>query len=530
MHTLKSKKTAIQAFLYFMATAVVIAYFFPREGKFRYQFHEGKPWRYGLLTAPSDFPIYKSDAELKAERDSLQARFRPYFRLDDRVAGQALGDLKNDYAERRTMSTPVWQYLTQKLSALYADGIISVQDMERMTSEHRTRLRLLRKNVSSQVDISRFHSEKSAYEMVINEAPESMDKGELRASNFDRYLHPNVTYDAETSDKALEALMQKVTLSTGIVQAGERIVDRGEVVDARTYNILRSLKIVHETKSGGNRRDAITMMGQVILILGIMACCALYFLAFRPELYFKRKNRLFILTCILVPCLLTELCVRYDLVNIYILPFAIIPIVVRTFFDSHSALFTHLITALICSLVAPFPHEFLLLQFMAGVVFIISLKELSQRSQLLRCAFLISLAYMLGYIGLSLYQDGDFNKIDWRMGIYFGINFVLLMFSYVLIYMMEKAFGYVSPITLVELSNINTPLLKKLEEKGLVLRQKTDKDGRQLIVSLTQKGKDLKREIQVVPHQIGSCVDLSPEEGAELKRLLLKVLSNVTES
>ena len=464
MHTLKSKKTAIQAFLYFMATAVVIAYFFPREGKFRYQFHEGKPWRYGLLTAPSDFPIYKSDAELKAERDSLQARFRPYFRLDDRVAGQALGNLKNDYVEHRTMSTPVWQYLTQKLSALYADGIISVQDMERMTSEHRTRLRLLRKNVSSQVDISRFHSEKSAYEMVINEAPESMDKGELRASNFDRYLHPNVTYDAETSDKALEALMQKVTLSTGIVQAGERIVDRGEVIDARTYNILHSLKIVHETKSGGNRRDAITMLGQVILILGIMACCALYFLAFRPELYFKRKNRLFILTCILVPCLLTELCVRYDLVNIYILPFAIIPIVVRTFFDSHSALFTHLITALICSLVAPFPHEFLLLQIMAGVVFIISLKELSQRSQLLRCAFLISLAYMLGYIGLSLYQDGDFNKIDWRMGIYFGINFVLLMFSYVLIYMMEKAFGYVSPITLVELSNINTPLLKKLSE------------------------------------------------------------------
>jgi len=464
MHATKSMKTAIQAFLYFVVTAAVIAYFFPREGKFRYQFHEGKPWRYGLLTAPSDFPIYKTDEELKAERDSLRSRFKPYFRVDERVTQQALGKLKNDYVEQHTMSTPIWQYLTKKLSTLYADGIVSAQDMERMTTERHTRVRLIKNSVSTQADIKRFHSEKSAYELIINEAPESIDRGELRASNFDKYLLPNVTYDAEMSDKALGALMQKVTLSTGVVQAGERIVDRGEVVDGRTYNILRSLKIVHETKSGGNRRDAITMLGQVILILGIMACCALYFLAFRPELYFKRKNRLFILTCILVPCLLTELCVRYDLVNIYILPFAIIPIVVRTFFDSHSALFTHLITALICSLVAPFPHEFLLLQIMAGVVFIISLKELSQRSQLLRCAFLISLAYMLGYIGLSLYQDGDFNKIDWRMGIYFGINFVLLMFSYVLIYMMEKAFGYVSPITLVELSNINNPLLKKLSE------------------------------------------------------------------
>ena len=464
MHATKSMKTAIQAFLYFVVTAAVIAYFFPREGKFRYQFHEGKPWRYGLLTAPSDFPIYKTDDELKAERDSLRSRFKPYFRMDERVAQQALGKLKNDYVEQHTMSTPIWQYLTKKLSTLYADGIVSAQDMERMTTERHTRVRLIKNSVSTQAEIKRFHSEKSAYELIINEAPESIDRGELRASNFDKYLLPNVTYDAEMSDKALAALMQKVTLSTGIVQAGERIVDRGEVVDGRTYNILRSLKIVHETKSGGNRRDGITLLGQVILILGIMTCCALYFLSFRPELYFRRKNRLFILTCILVPCLLSELSVRYDLLNIYILPFAIIPIVVRTFFDSHTALFTHLVTALICSLVAPFPHEFLLLQIMAGVVFVISLKELSQRSQLLRCAFFISLAYMLGYIGLSLYQDGDFNKIDWRMGLYFGINFVLLMFSYVLIYMMEKAFGYVSPITLVELSNINTPLLKKLSE------------------------------------------------------------------
>lgn len=464
MHATKSMKTAIQAFLYFVVTAAVIAYFFPREGKFRYQFHEGKPWRYGLLTAPSDFPIYKTDEELKAERDSLRARFKPYFRVDERVTQQALGKLKNDYVEQHTMSTPIWQYLTKKLSTLYVDGIVSAQDMERMTTERHTRVRLIKNSVSTQADIKRFHSEKSAYELIINEAPESIDRGELRASNFDKYLLPNVTYDAEMSDKALGALMQKVTLSTGVVQAGERIVDRGEVVDGRTYNILRSLKIVHETKSGGNRRDGITLLGQVILILGIMTCCALYFLSFRPELYFRRKNRLFILTCILVPCLLSELSVRYDLLNIYILPFAIIPIVVRTFFDSHTALFTHLVTALICSLVAPFPHEFLLLQIMAGVVFVISLKELSQRSQLLRCAFFISLAYMLGYIGLSLYQDGDFNKIDWRMGLYFGINFVLLMFSYVLIYMMEKAFGYVSPITLVELSNINTPLLKKLSE------------------------------------------------------------------
>ena len=126
---------AFRVLLAFALLAFVIMLLAPRNRSFQYAFSEGKPWSYDLITAPYDFPIYKSDAELKAERDSLQARFRPYFRLDDRVAGQALGNLKNDYVEHRTMSTPVWQYLTQKLSALYADGIISVQDMERMTSE-----------------------------------------------------------------------------------------------------------------------------------------------------------------------------------------------------------------------------------------------------------------------------------------------------------------------------------------------------------------------------------------------------------
>jgi putative nucleotidyltransferase with HDIG domain len=249
-----------------------------------------------------------------------------------------------------------------------------------------------------------------------------------------------------------------------MVQAGERIVDRGEIVDNRTYNILRSLKIVHESKTGGNQRQGLMIGGQFVLVFGIIFCFWLYLWSFRSRILYSRKNTSFMLLCILAGCLLTEICIRYNLFNVYILPYAIVPIVVRTFFDSRTALFAHLIIVLICSLMVPYPHEFLILQIIAGMVVTFSLKDLSERSQLIRCAFFLYLSYTLCYTGMAIYMEADLSKINWLMLLYFGINFILLMFTYILVYMLEKAFGYVSSITLVELSDINNPLLKNLSE------------------------------------------------------------------
>jgi putative nucleotidyltransferase with HDIG domain len=179
---------------------------------------------------------------------------------------------------------------------------------------------------------------------------------------------------------------------------------------------------------------------------------------------YSRKNTIFLLLCIAVACLLTEACIGRHLFNVYILPYAIVPVVVRTFFDSRTALFTHLTIVLLCSLMAPNPHEFFILQTIAGMVVTFSLKDLSERSQLIRCAFFIYLSYAISYTGILLYMEADLSKINWLMFLYFGINFILLMFAYVLVYMLEKVFGYVSGITLIELSNINKPLLRKLSE------------------------------------------------------------------
>ncbi|MDR0750838.1 MAG: HDIG domain-containing protein [Tannerellaceae bacterium] len=464
---MKLKYYTIPTAVFFVVAAALIAYFFPREGKFRYQFYEGKPWRYELLTAPGDFPIYKTDEQVKAERDSVLGNFEPYFRLDKEVEPSVVAQLRQAYAaepNHQRITPPYMQYIERTLVQLYKSGIVSYQELEELKKDNRSRINLLAGNVAQARYVSDLFTVRTAYEFILNNAPPALDRDLLRACNVNNYLTENVSYDKDMSARVKEDLLNSVPIANGMVQAGERIVDRGEIVDNRTYNILRSLKMVHESKTGGNQRQGLMIGGQFVLVFGLVFCFWLYLWSFRPRILYSRKNTLFMLLCISAACLLTELCVRYHLFNVYILPYAIVPIVVRTFFDSRTALFAHLVIVLICSLMVTYPHEFLILQVIAGMVVTFSLKDLSERSQLIRCAFILYLSYTLSYTGMAIYMEADVSKINWLMLLYFGINFILLMFTYILVYMLEKAFGYVSSITLVELSNINNPLLKNLSE------------------------------------------------------------------
>lgn len=463
---MKVRYYTIPTAIFFAVTAILIAYFFPREAKFRYQFYEGKPWRYGLLTAPSDFPIYKTDDEIKGERDSVLKNFEPYYQLDLAVETDQVNKLRESYAslQQQQVTPEYMQYIERSLIQLYGQGILPAEELNNLKREGYSQVQILENNIARERYVSDLFTIRTAYEFIINNAPSFLDKDMLRLCNINNYLSENLSYNKEMSDRVREDRLNSVQIANGMVQAGERIVDRGEIIDTYTYNILRSLKIVYETKTGGNQRQGVMLGGQFVLVCGIILCFWLYLWSFRPRILYSRKNTAFMLLCISVSCLLTEFIVRYNLFSVYILPYAIVPIVVRTFFDSRTALFVHLIIALICSLMVPFPHEFLLLQMIAGMVVTFSLRDLSERSQLIRCSFFIFLAYSLCYLNMAVYLEADFNKINWLMFLYFGINFILLMFAYILVYMLEKTFGYVSTITLVELSNINTPLLKKLSE------------------------------------------------------------------
>ncbi|MDR1259125.1 MAG: HDIG domain-containing protein [Tannerellaceae bacterium] len=459
---MKLKYRNIPTAALFVITSALIAYLFPREGKFRYQFYEGKPWRYELLTAPGDFPIYKTDEQIKADRDSVLREFEPYYRKDASVAAAEVGKLKAALSARLS---PSWlQYIESSLTAIYRSGVLSHEDFENLHNENHTRIKLLENNIAQSKPSAGLFTVRTAYESIISQAPEWINTDSLRNCNINNYLTENVVYDPETSDRVKEDLLRSLPISNGMIQAGERIVDRGEIIDNQTYNVLRSLRIVHESRTIGSQQELIIVGAQTILVVGIILCFWLYLRSFRPKILYSRRNTLFLLLCILSGCIITELCIRYHLFSVYILPYAIIPIVVRTFIDSRTALFTHLIVVLLCSLMVPYPHEFLILQTIAGMVVTFNLRDLSERSQLIRCAFFIYLSYAFCYIGLAVYMETDINDLNWLMLLYFGINFILLMFTYILVYMLEKTFGYVSSITLIELSNINKPLLKKLSE------------------------------------------------------------------
>ncbi|MDR2388389.1 MAG: HDIG domain-containing protein, partial [Tannerellaceae bacterium] len=412
-------------------------------------------------------PIYKTDEEIKTERDSVLNTFEPYYRKNTSIGTNETERLKATFHSGSiALSPPYLHYIENSLTRLYRNGILKHDDLEALRKENRTRIKLLENNIAQTKLANDFFTVRTAYEFIINNTPANLNTDSLRVCNIDNYLTENIFYDQETSNKVKEDLLQSVPIANGMIQAGERIVDRGEIIDNQTYNALRSLKIVHESKAIGSRQMTLIAGAQTLLVFGIILCFWLYLHSFRSPILYSRRNTLFLLLCILGGCILTELCVRHHLFNVYILPYAMIPIVVRTFFDSRTALFTHLIVVLLCSLMVPYPHEFLVLQTITGMVVTFSLKDLSERSQLIRCAFFIYLSYALCYLSLAMYMEADLSKLNWLMLLYFSINFILLMFTYILVYMLERTFGYVSSITLIELSNINKPLLRKLSEEA----------------------------------------------------------------
>ncbi|NLD23255.1 MAG: HDIG domain-containing protein [Bacteroidales bacterium] len=461
-------KTKVFIPLLFVTAILILTYIFPRQSSFKYTFSEGRPWQYGLLTAPSDFPIYKPADILKAEQDSILEFYEPYFEVNEDVEINSLANFDADVNLNTRLSelSPEYKlYIRKSLSEIYKTGIMRSDDYDRIKKSKTGALRLRKGNIAESRDIESFYTIRSAYEKVLNETPEGIYDSVLKSANINEYISENIIYDAAFSEKARLEFIQQVDISRGMVQQGQRIIDQGEIVDSRTFNILSSLKQVSEERSGGANKSTWKLVGQFVLILFMLSSFYMYLLYFRPHEWRNRMHVIFMLLLIVLFVGLTALTIHLDLYNVYIIPFTIVTILIRTFIDSRTALFASIITIILSSLMVPFPFEFIVLQISATMVSIFMLKELSERSQLIRSSFFILFTYSFVYLGFVMYQEGNVTEGNWVMLIYFLINFILIMFSYSLIYLVEKSFGFISGVTLVELSNINKPLLKELSEK-----------------------------------------------------------------
>ena len=466
-HKQFSFKELLYKCLIFIVTVGIIAYFMPKEGKFNYEFDINKPWKYGLLQASFDFPIYKNEQQVQREQDSLLNTHQPYFHMDKQIGKDMLAKLKDDYNKTLRHSLPNAEYIKhieRTLKEIYNQGILPGEDSQRLNADSTHSILLIDKNIATSQPVNHLYTIKEAYEHLLNIDTTLYSKKILQACNLNHYLTPNLSYDKEKSEAARNDLLSNISWANGLVMNGQKIIDRGEIVDEQTFNILQSLQREWEKRSESTKEIRLTAMGQILMISVFILCFMIYLELFRKDYYERRRSVLLLFALIVFFPVILSIMVAQNLLNVYILPFAMIPIIIGIFLDSRTAFMAHVTIILLCSISLRFPHEFIILQTGAGMVAIYSLRELSQRSQLLRTAAIVFVCYALLYFAFELIHEDDLTKLNTRMYIYFGINGILLLFAYPLLFILEKTFGFTSNVTLVELSNINNKLLREMSE------------------------------------------------------------------
>ena len=462
-----SYKDLLYKCLIFIVTVSVITYFMPKEGKFNYDFEINTPWKYGLLQASFDFPIYKSEQQVQKERDSLLTSYQPYFTVDKNVEKNMQTKFRDDYNQTLKFflpNTDYFRHINRTLKHIYERGVLSNNDSQMLVEDSVQSVLLVDKNVATSQVTDQLFTIKEAYEYLLNADTAHFSKRVLQSCNLVNYLTSNITYDMEKSEAALNDLISSVAWAKGLMQNGQRIIDRGEIINEDTYDILNSLRQEWEKRSETVQEIRLTFMGQALLVSILVICFMIYLELFRKDYYERKRSVLLLFALIVFFPVVLSIMVEQNLSNVYVIPMAMIPIIIGIFLDSRTAFMAHTIIVLICSIFLRYPHEFIILQMATGMTAIYSLRELSQRSQLLRTALIVVICYTLLYFAFELIQEDDLTKLNTRMYMYFIINGILLLFAYPLLFILEKTFGFTSNVTLVELSNINTKLLREMSE------------------------------------------------------------------
>ena len=451
--------------LAFIVLAAVVAYLQPRRtSNFTYYFEQGKPWSYDLLTAEEDFPIYKTETELNNEREQVLQNFTPFFSVNDSV----LTVVEKNIEQANSLSALTQseqQQLTQALQSVYQRGILSFADYDKLTDEGWKKIKLVdSRHVASQVATADLFTPKTAYAEILTL---TNNHQHIRDIDLNIYLLPNLTYDTLRSEKLYADLISSVSLTNGIVQKGERIIDKGEIVSQDTYQILVSMRTAADEKTLDKTLSLFSFLGVSILVVILVGILMLYLFAFRPQLMYDIRNAIFICLLIVIEVVTAALVLRFLSVDIiYIVPFAIVPIMLRVFYDSRTAFFCHLVTILMVALMLPSVSTFILVQVAVGLVTVVSLKDVSVRSQLITTAIFVFLTQSIVYTACHLATAGSFNSVNWKIYMFFLANALLLLAVYGLIYISERSFGFTSALTLVELTNVNSGVLLEFAQRA----------------------------------------------------------------
>ena len=448
-----------------LISVVIIVLFIPRNSGPQFRYDVGKPWMYGSLIAKFDFPIYKTDEAIKQERDSLLRNFEPYFNFKENMESAQMTRFFEDFTGGLPgMPATYTNVVADKLHQLYKSGIMGATEFSSIAQDTTKMIRVIDGKTAYSVRISRVLSTMTAYEQIYLDERLAPYRAQLQRCNLNEYIEPNLIYDKERSEAEKNDLLGQIPLASGMVLAGQKIVDRGEIVDDYTFRVLSSFEKETQRRSASTTAVPSTIAGQVIFVSLFIILFTMYLGMFRRDYFSKPRSIAMLYAMITVFPILVSLMIEHNVFSVYILPFAMAPIFIRVFMDSRTAFLTHIVMVMLCAAAVKYQYEFIIVQLVAGLVAIYSLRELSQRGQLFKTALFVTLASCAIYFALQLMTDNTFTTIDNSMYKYFVINGIMLLFVYPLMLIIEKTFGFISNVTLIELSNTSKDLLRRLSE------------------------------------------------------------------
>jgi cyclic-di-AMP phosphodiesterase PgpH len=484
--------------LLFIIAFLLLAYMMPRTRKFTYEFKVDSPWKEDDLTAPYKFAILKSDAEYQKEKDSALADLRYFFNYDedqldiqlnkfkksfnDKWIEYSVSTLKiknpDEYLERvqyagyRQLQKDYADILSNLLGHIYIQGIVELSEVD-LSLRPGSDIVILRGNLAKEKNIDALFTQKSAYEFVRTEMKEKISSDNrqpmskysqfLDQFEIEAFIVQNVFFDKDASDREKDMLLSSISMKKGMIQQGELIVSNGQIITPEIFQILYSLQMDYDSNQA-NVNSLLVLAGKLIFVFFVLLLIYVFLYNFRRELLRDLVKTLFILFMVVLMVFVASTTAKLERISFYVIPFTILPIILRTFFDERVAVFIHVLTTLLIGIIAPNSYEFIVLTIVAGLVAIFSLTNLYWRSRFFLSALLVVITYCLIYIGLRLINNGAITEKDLPYFANFGINGILTLVSFLLIYIFEKTFGFLSDTSLMELSDTNQPLIRNLSE------------------------------------------------------------------
>lgn len=461
----------------FVISLMILVFFFPKEAKFKYEYNRGRPWPHEDLIAPFDFPVLKAPGEIETERKDVMENHELYFDFNTELNETVRNEFKKNlelYWAAKYGVIPENELLKQStldrgleiLNSILSNGVIqTTPEIENKPPGYK--ITLIRGNIAERVPLSDFYTIHTAFEKLNSmiEESELVDTEVLRQL-LEESITQNIFYNEKVTQSELQDYLDRISTTRGMIQEGERIISKGEVINKERYRILESLRQEYETKLGLDSNYYLILAGQVLLVAISLTVLVFFLYFFRRDILEDNKKVVLILLVIILMVFMVSSALKFDVQYIYLVPLCIAPILIRVFFDTRLALYTYLINIILIGFLVPNSFQFLFMQLIAGIITIFSIVDLQKRAQFLFTSVVVFISYSAVYTGLNLIQDGNFStvrSVDYTM---FAGSALLILFSYPLIYLFEKIFGLVTDVTLLELSDTNSKLLRELSMRA----------------------------------------------------------------